>query len=104
MQKKVPRYRQKEQILKSTDGTGTKKVPRYSTVVQLYSILLTSAYCVLRQSNLTGLLLTFSSQSSMIYSNSNWWRLTRSRKGPFPPMVTGGYCDSLCAGIGMNGI
>jgi len=30
MLKKVPRYRQKVQIFKSADGTGTKKVPRYN--------------------------------------------------------------------------
>ena len=30
---KVPRYRQKVQFLKSTDGTGTKKVPRYNSIL-----------------------------------------------------------------------
>jgi len=42
MQKKVPRYRQKVQIFKSTDGTGTKKVPRHNCTRQCPPLFVSS--------------------------------------------------------------
>jgi len=45
MQKKITSVQAKVQIIKSTDdiGTGTKKLLRHSTAVQLNSVLPTSA-------------------------------------------------------------